>query len=118
MSDEDLIKQAVLDYFDGWFDGDAGRMERALHPGLAKRSLEDDGWSLDETTAEWMIDATKRGVGRERDPVDRQHRGRWSRTSTTTSRTPPFAPRSTGSTSNSRAPSEGWKIVNALWSWT
>jgi hypothetical protein len=47
-------------------------MERALHPGLAKRSLGRDGRTLDETTTGWMIDATGRGVGRERDPGDRR----------------------------------------------
>src|SRR5687767_3453035 len=40
---EAAVVDAVLDYFEGWFDGDAGRMERALHPGLAKRGLEKDG---------------------------------------------------------------------------
>jgi hypothetical protein len=66
------VVDAVLDYFDGWFDGDAARMDRALHPDLAKRALEADGRSLDETTAAWMVDATGRGVGRDRDPGDRQ----------------------------------------------
>ena len=69
---EAAVVAAVLDYFDGWFDGDAARMERALHPDLAKRALEEDGRSLDETTAAWMVDATGRGVGRNRDPGDRQ----------------------------------------------
>ena len=32
------IVATALDYFEGWFDGDAGRFERALHPTLAKRS--------------------------------------------------------------------------------
>ena len=63
-SDEAAIVACVLDYFEGWFDGDAERMERALHPGLAKRALEDDGRTLDETTAEWMIDATGAGRGK------------------------------------------------------
>ncbi len=36
---ETAIVQAALDYFEGWFDGDATRMERALHPDLAKRLL-------------------------------------------------------------------------------
>src|ERR671923_2370469 len=71
VTEQELITQTVLDYFEGWFDGDAGRMERALHPGLAKRSLEADGWALNETTAEWMIDATARGLGRERGGGDR-----------------------------------------------
>ena len=39
---EAAIVDAVLDYFEGWF-GDAYRMERALHAGLAKRSLDKDG---------------------------------------------------------------------------
>ena len=69
---ESAVVAAVLDYFDGWFEGDAARMERALHPDLAKRALEEDGRSLDETTAAWMVDATGRGVGRDRDPGDRQ----------------------------------------------
>jgi hypothetical protein len=62
---EAAIVDAVLDYFEGWFGGDAARMERALHPGLAKRALTSDRFTLDETTAEWMIDATARGVGRD-----------------------------------------------------
>src|SRR5688572_20651239 len=35
--DSELIKQAALDYIEGWYEGNAERMERALHPELAKR---------------------------------------------------------------------------------
>lgn len=70
MDDGALIKQAVLDYFDGWFDGDAERMERALHPELAKRSLA-EGDSLEHLTAPEMIEATAAGRGKLRDPGDR-----------------------------------------------
>ena len=38
MADRDAIMRVALDYFEGWFDGDAARMERVLHPDLAKRS--------------------------------------------------------------------------------
>src|SRR5262249_46471729 len=31
------IKQTALDYIEGWYEGDAERMERAVHPELAKR---------------------------------------------------------------------------------
>jgi hypothetical protein len=48
VTDEQEIRSTVLDYFEGWFDGDAVRMERALHPQLAKRSLGDG--KLDEDT--------------------------------------------------------------------
>ena len=97
---EAAVVDAVLDYFEGWFDGDAGRMERALHPGLAKRGLEKDGRTLDETTAEWMIDATARGVGARATRVTAGSRWR-SKTSTARSRTRPSAPRCTGSTFSS-----------------
>lgn len=34
---EDAIRSVVMDYVAGWFDGDQGRMERALHPEAVKR---------------------------------------------------------------------------------
>jgi ribosomal protein S12 methylthiotransferase accessory factor YcaO len=114
---EAAIVSAVLDYFEGWFDGDAERMERALHPGLAKRSLEKDGRTLNETSAEWMNDATARGVGRERDPGDRRIEVEVNDIH--------------GTIANATVRSavyreyvqlvqttEGWKIVNTLWEWT
>ena len=36
-AEENAIRATVLDYIEGWFEGDAGRMERALHPELMKR---------------------------------------------------------------------------------
>ncbi|HET6781844.1 MAG TPA: nuclear transport factor 2 family protein, partial [bacterium] len=77
--DEAAIVGTVLDYFEGWFQGDAIRMERALHPELAKRCLGgDQRWwgegggkatgpeALVTTTAREMINATAKGVGKER----------------------------------------------------
>jgi len=61
---ENAIKTTVLDYYEGWWTGDQLRMERALHPGLAKRSLMPDGRSLNQDTAASMIDLTARGAGR------------------------------------------------------
>jgi Putative lumazine-binding len=111
------IVAVVLDYFEGWFDGDALRMERALHPDLAKRALEDDGRTLDETTAEWMIDATARGVGRERDPGDRKIEVEvedvYGTIANVTVRSAVYREYvqlvRTG---------DSWRIVNALWRWT
>ena len=37
-NDTALIIATVHDYFEGWFDGDVSRMERALHRDLVKRS--------------------------------------------------------------------------------
>lgn len=72
--DAAAIQSCLLDYFDGWFDGDAGRMDRALHPGLAKHALGQDrarSDSLDVTTKGEMVEATRQGRGRQRDVPDR-----------------------------------------------
>ena len=111
---EAAVVSTVLDYFEGWFDGDAARMERALHPDLAKRALATDGRTLDETTADWMIEATGRGVGRERDPGDRRIEvevedihGSIANVTVRSSVYREYV-------QLVRTP-EGWKIVNALW---
>jgi hypothetical protein len=36
-ADAAAIKQTALDYIEGWYEGNAERMERSLHPELAKR---------------------------------------------------------------------------------
>ncbi|MBK5332698.1 MAG: nuclear transport factor 2 family protein [Ilumatobacteraceae bacterium] len=68
---EHAIIAAALDYYEGWFDAKPARMERALHPELVKRSIEEDR-SIDTISARQMIDATAAGVGRRRDPGDRR----------------------------------------------
>ena len=40
--DAELIKEAALDYIEGWYEGNPERMERALHPELAKRIVRTD----------------------------------------------------------------------------
>jgi hypothetical protein len=72
--DEAAIRSCLLDYFEGWFDGDAHRMDRALHPGLAKHALGQDpdrSQILDVTTKAEMVEATRQGRGRQRDLPDR-----------------------------------------------
>src|SRR6185295_10920753 len=74
-ANEDAIRAATSDYIEGWFDGDAARMERALHPELAKRcrGIEgDDPDALETLSATEMIDATADGEGRREDAPDRQ----------------------------------------------
>jgi hypothetical protein len=113
---EAAIVSVVLDYFEGWFDGDASRMERALHPGLAKRSLDEDGRTLNETTAAWMIDATARGVG-VRDPGDRRIEVEVEEVYGTIASATVRSAVYREYVQLVRTP-EGWKIVNALWEWT
>jgi hypothetical protein len=38
--DSAAIRATAEDYLLGWYDGDAERMERAVHPDLAKRSVQ------------------------------------------------------------------------------
>jgi hypothetical protein len=67
------IERTVLDYFEGWFGGDPVRMERALHPELVKRSLEEDRSgreTLRTISAELMVEATARGEGKSASPED------------------------------------------------
>jgi len=61
---EAAIKGTILDYYEGWWTANPARMERALHPDLAKRALMPDGRSLDLDTAASMVAWTARGDGR------------------------------------------------------
>ena len=126
-ADRQAIVDVVHDYFDGWFEGDPVRMERALHLGLAKRAPmaallalgargDRDPDSLDEDTRQTMVEATRQGIGATRatTPEDRAIEVEivdvydWIASVTVRSsiyheylhlvRT-----------------SNGWKIVNALW---
>jgi hypothetical protein len=63
LTTEAAIEATVLDYFEGWFDGDAERMERALHPELAKR-----GPGLRTVTKGEMVAWTAAGEGKAKDP--------------------------------------------------
>ena len=38
-ADSAAIRATALDYIEGWYSNDASRMERALHPKLAKRMM-------------------------------------------------------------------------------
>ena len=72
VTEQELITRTVLDYFEGWFDGDAARMERAVHKDLVKRwPGEDNAASLGITTAERMLELTTLGEGKA-DAADRR----------------------------------------------
>lgn len=65
-ADSAAIEATALDYIEGWYTADAARMERALHPHLAKRYLErgaDSGVRLTETTALELVQQVRRGGG-------------------------------------------------------
>ena len=110
------LENVALDYFEGWFDGDAGRMERALHPDLAKRHFDPAERSLTSLTADQMIRWTAEGNGRARDVPERAIEISIEHVH--------------GPIANVTAKSavyidylqvlrtqSGWKIVNVLWDW-
>ena len=52
-ADSAAIRATALDYIDGWYTNNAARMERALHPKLAKRMV----WA-DSTGKSHLVDLT------------------------------------------------------------
>lgn len=69
------IRQAALDYIEGWYEGNAERMERAVHPDLAKRIINADqrGRSvLGHQSAMTLVQNTRRGGGKETPAAERR----------------------------------------------
>jgi hypothetical protein len=68
VDEQTSIRQAALDYAEGWYTADAGRMGRCLHPDLAKRAILRDGKTGAETfvhlTRDVMVAKTAQGGGR------------------------------------------------------
>ncbi|HZE09683.1 MAG TPA: nuclear transport factor 2 family protein [Gemmatimonadaceae bacterium] len=71
------IRTAAMDYIEGWYAGDAARMERAVHPELVKRIVTTNptmGHSqLEYIGAMTMILRTRAGGG-SRTPAERQQK--------------------------------------------
>ena len=66
-ADKEAIKQTALDYIEGWYEGNPERMERALHPDLAKRIVmtNPQGRSqLQQMSAMGLVQGVKRGGGK------------------------------------------------------
>ena len=107
------IERAVLDYFEGWFEGDAERMERALHPNLVKRQA---GEELGVTTAHRMIELTAQGAGKP-DGADRRIEidiaDIYGDIATVVVRSAVYH-----EYVHLVRTQAGWKIANALWQWT
>lgn len=71
--DNDAIIATAMDYFEGWFDGNAGRVERALHPDMDKRGVhvEATGAQLsDSRSAQQMVGWARAGKGQAERPAD------------------------------------------------
>lgn len=75
MTDLDAIRQAALDYVEGQYEGDEARVERCLHPLLAKRTIGYDERRqqnrIDQMGALELVQLTRDGVLADT-PVDEQ----------------------------------------------
>jgi hypothetical protein len=111
--DAAAVVATALDYFEGWFDGDEARMERALHPNLVKRRA---GEELGITTKERMLELTRRGEGKQ-DGADRtldvEVHDVYGDIATATVRSAVYH-----EYLHLVRTREGWKIANALWQLT
>ena len=66
-ADREAIKATALDYIESWYEGNPERMERALHPDLAKRIVmtNPQGRSmLQQMSAMGLVQGVKRGGGK------------------------------------------------------
>ena len=74
-ADSAAIRQAALDYIQGYYEGDGARMERALHPELAKRIVRTDpnGRSqLGQMSAMSLVLGTRAGGGKDTPAAERR----------------------------------------------
>ena len=76
-ADKTAITNTALDYIEGFYEGNSERMQRALHPDLAKRIVRASNTQgqdkLDNMTAAVLIQATQGGSGK-RIPKEKQIR--------------------------------------------
>lgn len=75
-ADSAAIRATALDYVEGWYTGDATRMERALSADLAKRIVYSDSTGrsrLSQMSAMGLVQGTRAGGGKDT-PADRQEK--------------------------------------------
>jgi len=74
-ADREAIKRTALNYAEGWYEGNADKMETALSPDLAKRiaRTNDKGQSrLDGMTAMSLVQGTRTGFGKQTPKEEQQ----------------------------------------------
>ena len=73
--ERDAIKRAALNYAEGWYEGNADKMESSLHPELAKRIVRtnDRGQSsLAPMSALSLVQGTRGGSGKQTPQAEQQ----------------------------------------------
>jgi len=113
MNDQELIMSTVLNYVEGWYEADAKRMDKALHPNLSKRRITPEGEAWD-VTKDWMIDATGKGNGH----IDNPSTGRKDITildMTKTMASVKLVSEAFDDFLHLAKVQDSWVIINALW---
>jgi hypothetical protein len=76
-ADSAAIRATALDYAEGWYEGNAERMARAVHPELVKRIVVRDTTTgkaiVQGMGASVLVNSTRHGYGKET-PKDRQQK--------------------------------------------
>jgi len=73
--DIQAIREAVENYYGGWYQANPERISRSLHASLAKRAIKRDETGkeyLRDLTKDMMVNATKRGGGTDTS-ADKRH---------------------------------------------
>ena len=74
-ADREAIKRTALNYAEGWYEGNAEKMESALHPDLAKRiarTNERGQTRLDQMSAMALVQGTRGGYGKQTPKEEQQ----------------------------------------------
>ena len=74
-ADRDAIKRTALNYAEGWYEGNADKMESALSPDLAKRVVrtnEKGQSALSQMTAMTLVQYTRSGGGKQTPKEEQQ----------------------------------------------
>lgn len=74
--DREAVTRTALNYAEGWYEGNADKMESSLHPDLAKRiaMTNDKGRTrLDQMSALSLVQGTRTGYGKQT-PRDQQQK--------------------------------------------
>ena len=74
-ADREAIKRTALNYAEGWYEGNADKMESSLSPDLAKRIARTNPQNqtrLDHMTAMALVQGTRSGFGKQTPPAEQQ----------------------------------------------
>jgi len=73
-TDEEKIKETVLNYVEGWYTADTVRMDKALHPDMVKRRCGKIPYSernnIETLTKTMMLEYTRMGFGKKKAQPD------------------------------------------------